>query len=831
MSSPAPPHRVAIDATGNVPTQGPPAQSVAEISDTIVVGGDYSEESPDESDDSFDAYGEDDGQDQKKNEPVSGNDDYARTSDSPGHRDKGEASEAQHDVSKASESMNSSSAPETLKSQSPAAPTSDTSSLRAAESLHPASLSASLAGAASSLAAGLLPTAASEELPAASAVSPGSPSAHEDDAAVDIQKLVDDITARAAASVPSPVSLGQAPPAASRAISPALTTSHSSSLPPKPSISQQPEQLPALPQGHAFQAQLPGSHASLMDSMPTEDSATPHGTFQTIGAPGTTSEPVSSLPLPPPTSLNGSHAQPDASLSSATPVPATGDGAAGNLHSVSEQQQAWEDFQADEKRYTSEAKWERFPENSRIFIGNLSSERVSKREVFDVFHNYGRLAQISLKNAYGFVQYHTRNEGQTAMENAQGIELGGRKIHLEFSRAQKRKDKEKDDRGRSPERRNQRGGGRGNDRGATDRYDKRDHRRRDDYRPGRSPSPRRHDRRGSRDVNYPRERDPPSVFDRRRSRSPTRFSDPYRRRSPSPRRRAPSDADRLDVAQRFGADVPDVQFFVLPEVSREFIDWVQQRFHERGLRTNVMFLNPRFPRDALVQRQVLEGVHAIVDLDHAAQSRARISIQVFIRSGGSAHFNTYQDIDPVTAVGLVIAQTGNRLTSPPTQYNHGHSYLPDAPLAGYPYHGPHASAPPVHARPTASAPDLASMVGQLDNPTLQALIASLQASQGHAGHQSANPMLPATVGPQAPPIDLNALLGNLQNPATAQPVPAAGYAGMPNYGSASAYYPPLGQAMTSAVPNAPAGMMGYGGPDAAQQVQTIMESLRRGSTN
>jgi len=60
--------------------------------------------------------------------------------------------------------------------------------------------------------------------------------------------------------------------------------------------------------------------------------------------------------------------------------------------------------------------------------GNLSSERVSKREVFDVFHKFGRLAQISLKNAYGFVQYHTAAEGQYALQNAQGIELGGRKI-------------------------------------------------------------------------------------------------------------------------------------------------------------------------------------------------------------------------------------------------------------------------------------------------------------------------------------------------------------------------------------------------------------------
>jgi RNA recognition motif-containing protein len=45
-----------------------------------------------------------------------------------------------------------------------------------------------------------------------------------------------------------------------------------------------------------------------------------------------------------------------------------------------------------------------------------------------VFHRFGRLAQISLKSAYGFVQYHTIAEGTAAMQGAQGIELGGRRI-------------------------------------------------------------------------------------------------------------------------------------------------------------------------------------------------------------------------------------------------------------------------------------------------------------------------------------------------------------------------------------------------------------------
>lgn len=53
---------------------------------------------------------------------------------------------------------------------------------------------------------------------------------------------------------------------------------------------------------------------------------------------------------------------------------------------------------------------------------------MSKRDVFELFHRYGRLAQISLKSAYGFVQYHTVDDAQAAMNVLQGAEVKGRKI-------------------------------------------------------------------------------------------------------------------------------------------------------------------------------------------------------------------------------------------------------------------------------------------------------------------------------------------------------------------------------------------------------------------
>lgn len=48
--------------------------------------------------------------------------------------------------------------------------------------------------------------------------------------------------------------------------------------------------------------------------------------------------------------------------------------------------------------------------------------------MFELFHRYGRLAQISLKSAYGFVQYHTVDDAQAAMNVLQGAEVKGRKI-------------------------------------------------------------------------------------------------------------------------------------------------------------------------------------------------------------------------------------------------------------------------------------------------------------------------------------------------------------------------------------------------------------------
>lgn len=174
--------------------------------------------------------------------------------------------------------------------------------------------------------------------------------------------------------------------------------------------------------------------------------------YATTGAPGTMSS-TTALGSPPSsvTGPNGSVTTPGTSQPSASSR--RGNNNNSNKAAKAAVDRAYEEFLLEERRYMADPDWEKFPEGSRMFIGmsrrllladgvsssgrltnpggpsgNLSQERVSKRDVFEAFHRFGRLAQISIKSAYGFVQYHKAVEAQEAMQNLQGIEIRGRKI-------------------------------------------------------------------------------------------------------------------------------------------------------------------------------------------------------------------------------------------------------------------------------------------------------------------------------------------------------------------------------------------------------------------
>lgn len=115
-------------------------------------------------------------------------------------------------------------------------------------------------------------------------------------------------------------------------------------------------------------------------------------------------------------------------------------------------QRKYDEFLRDERVYVTEGLWDRFPPGSRLFVGmflkfliitrklttvlgNLPTERVTKRDLFHLFHKYGKLAQISIKQAYGFIQFLDSSSCHQALQVEQGGLVRGRSIR-EFWRPQ-----------------------------------------------------------------------------------------------------------------------------------------------------------------------------------------------------------------------------------------------------------------------------------------------------------------------------------------------------------------------------------------------------------
>lgn len=167
-----------------------------------------------------------------------------------------------------------------------------------------------------------------------------------DATALDIQKLVDEITAKAEETSSEPPASDATPAAAQNA--PSATDVDLSSLPPKP----------ALTQEQSKQTYSPASfhHASLpsTSSFPASTGLPAQSTYASAGAPGT-SQPQTFNNSPSFASYPNAYAP--GAAPSATAF--TGQGL----------QQTYDEFLADERRHMAEAKWERFPEGSRIFIG------------------------------------------------------------------------------------------------------------------------------------------------------------------------------------------------------------------------------------------------------------------------------------------------------------------------------------------------------------------------------------------------------------------------------------------------------------------------------
>ena len=498
-------------------------------------------------------------------------------------------------------------------------------------------------------------------------------------------------------------------------------------------------------------------------------------------------------------------------------------------------QRVYDQFLDDERRYVTEGIWDKFPLGSRLFVGNLPSEKVTKRDLFHIFHRYGRLAQISIKQAYGFVQFLEAADCADALQAEQSVEIRGRKVHLEVSKPQK----------------NTRGAGAsGNKQAARRRSRSPDRRASADRFGGRppfsdfrdEPSRRREEFRGSNSPRPYRSRDdfrPPQPTSRDfmpqngRPHSPAYAAFPPQGFPPQP-----YDEDAiLPLQRRNPQDVPDVQILILDNsVAQSFINWVENAFRAKGLRAATIWLSARLPLQAVVKRQILEGVQAVVKLIQQNQFKNKVPLQVFDRSAGvsNVNFNEYVDLEVQVAADIVVharqKERGQMFQSPQSAY-------PPTPTYGQPppHQVPqHYGQPPMPQAPPQPWRQPSIPQYQQQRPPQAPLGPYAYPPQHQYQHHlpQQSPATPSSAGS----ANLQQLLANLSQPGSAgpqhhTPTSATGHAnigGLLNNIAAQQQnnqpaYNPNSQQQYQPQPQ----QQGYGGGQQQNNVQDIMQQLAR----
>ncbi|KAL8944804.1 MAG: hypothetical protein Q9216_000226 [Gyalolechia sp. 2 TL-2023] len=604
--------------------------------------------------------------------------------------------------------------------------------------------------------------------------SPGNSDIQLQDGGVDYQALLDNLSP-STSSAPSAENITSittaAPSTASNVPKPSNAQSPLAALPLPPGLPPRPppQEKPAIHPNYTTEEDIRSYHYPHVQSnlTPTTNAAQPNNPMRPAQGlnhplPSTTSIGSNGLPPPPLATFQQPSSQTAQSMQPSPVLPQSqqSEGVAGiadrnavTLESSPDEapwppelEKLYDEFSSEEAKYVAEGVWDRFPSGSRLFVGNLYSEKVTKRDLFYVFHRYGRLAQISIKNAYGFIQFFDAVCSNRALQGEQGSTIRGRKIHLEISKPQKNSRNAVTSstgnnsrsghgrRSRSPDyERGSRGAGRSSiDRGVPYGGFSSDMRRRDDYRPLRSPSPRGF--RG-RDEYRGRDRTPDRYYNGRRSRSRSPYGRGERYRSRSPRGRDMDDEANLPMPRRDPRHVPEVQMILVDEVDRRL---------------------PRVSLVAVIKRQIIEGVQAVVKIFRQSQVTGKIPLQVFDYSAGvdNVRFEEYNELDAHIAAELVIRAKAARFAPPPVQQPIPPSY------GASQYNRPLQPAIPQQAQQPAVAPNIANLITSLDGPALQKLL----------GAMSQNPQSPHTPQPnqaptpQQPPHmpDVSSMLGSNQ---------------------------------------------------------------------
>jgi nuclear polyadenylated RNA-binding protein 3 len=449
-----------------------PEYSVKQMPESAVtadIGSDVDAEGDIVDDSSFsDAYGEQEENTEntavkapEQNTTADDDDDYAMTFESDGELDSN-----RQDISNETSEPETQSAPAPVSSENPSsaalpatnsAPsiTNDGPSLKSPTIPIPPAINGEIFALTESTAA-----PSSTETAQSQAQTQSTEGAEEKDDEIDIQQLLDNITATAelnasANATPTTASTSSPNFPASSGLS-----SHSS-LPPRPQAVQKPPMHPAYTSQDDIRKYHAGPSSYAPPQLPSYRAPGMPMSIVAAGAPGTSTDPRNMLPPPPTASFNAPpslnpppgiapapYQQHQRAASQDRPKNAVDSADVddeGEVQWGPEVQKLYDDFLADERMYVTEGLWDRFPTGSRLFIGklrfcshqalpltrntgNLPTEKVTKRDLFYVFYKYGRLAQVSIKQAYGFVQFHDVASCYNALDREQGQEVRGRKM-------------------------------------------------------------------------------------------------------------------------------------------------------------------------------------------------------------------------------------------------------------------------------------------------------------------------------------------------------------------------------------------------------------------
>ncbi|KAF9998165.1 hypothetical protein BGZ65_006313 [Modicella reniformis] len=87
---------------------------------------------------------------------------------------------------------------------------------------------------------------------------------------------------------------------------------------------------------------------------------------------------------------------------------------------------------------------------TRVYLGHLARD-ASDRDIEVLFKNYGRIREVTIKNGFGFVEFHDPKDAEDVVYEFHGKDFMGERLVVELARGERRRDRDdRDDRRYGP---------------------------------------------------------------------------------------------------------------------------------------------------------------------------------------------------------------------------------------------------------------------------------------------------------------------------------------------------------------------------------------------